>query len=71
MCIRDSNENEKEFLRKNLKDFDIVGFIPFYNSLREVEIESSLFLEKVPEILSDIKEIIKKMEKKYFIHGTV
>jgi len=58
-------------LRKNLKDFDIVGFIPFYNSLREAEIESCPFWEKVPEILSDIKEIIERMEKKYFIHGTV
>jgi len=66
-----NTENEKEFLRKNLKDFDIVGFIPFYNSLREAEIESCPFWEKVPEILSNIKEIIEKMEKKYFIHGTV
>jgi len=65
-----NSEVEKNFLKKELKDFNILGFIPFYSNLRKAEIEGTAFWEKTPEIIKDVEKILEKIEKSYLIQNT-
>ena len=56
------SEKEQIFLSENLKHFNIIGFVPYYNEIRESDIDGVPFWEKSSGLLADIKNIIQKME---------
>lgn len=58
-----NSEEEKKFLSENLNDFNILGFIPYYEEIRESDIDGTPFWEKAPQILNDIRNIIKMVEE--------
>lgn len=58
-----SSEREKNFLLENLKKFNVIGFIPYYDGIRESDIDGMPFWEKSSEILNDIKNVIKNLEE--------
>lgn len=55
-------EEEKEFLKENLKEMKILGFIPYFNEFKKSELKGQKPWESVPEILDYIEEIVNKME---------
>jgi len=59
------NEDEKNFIIEKLKNFEIIGFIPYFPEMKKGEIEGKKPWETVPEILNYFKEIVEKMEVKY------
>lgn len=56
------DEKEKEFIVENLPNFEILGFVPYYEKFREVEIQDLPFWEIIPEILIETEKIVQKME---------
>jgi CO dehydrogenase maturation factor len=59
------NEDEKNFIIEKLKNFEIIGFIPYFPQIKKAEKEGKIVWEVVPEILKYIEEILEKMEVKY------
>lgn len=55
------NQNEREFIIENLKGFEILGFIPYYEKFSEIEIKNLPFWEFIPEILNEAEKIVEKM----------
>jgi CO dehydrogenase maturation factor len=59
------NEDEKNFIVEKLKNFEIIGFIPYFPQIKRAEKEGKIVWEVVPEILKYVEEILEKMEVKY------
>jgi CO dehydrogenase maturation factor len=57
------NEKDREFLVKNLKDFDFLGFIPFTSEIIEADLEGRPPFEKDPKSLEAVKKMLEKLQE--------
>ena len=55
------SEKDKEFLLKNMPEFEFLGFIPFGNEIIEADLEGRPPFEMAPEGLNAVKEMIGKL----------
>jgi CO dehydrogenase maturation factor len=58
--IRD--EADKEFLLKNMPDFDFLGFLPYRSEIIEADLDGLPPYEKDGAGLSAVKEMLKKLQ---------
>ena len=56
------SEKDKDFLVKNLPDFDFLGFIPFTGEIIEADLEGRPPFEKDKEGLGIVREMIQKLQ---------
>ena len=55
------SEKDKEFLLKNMPEFEFLGFIPFGNEIIEADLAGRPPFEMAQEGLSAVKEMIGKL----------
>jgi CO dehydrogenase maturation factor len=56
--------SDEEFLRKNLPDFHILGFIPFDDKIVEADLKGLSPFEAVPSLLQVAETIARSLEEK-------
>jgi CO dehydrogenase maturation factor len=56
--------SDEEFLRKNLPDFPILGFIPFDDRIVEADLKGQPPYEAVPALLQVAESIARSLEEK-------
>ena len=59
--IRD--DKDREFLLKEMSDFDFIGFMPYRNEIIEADLNGRPPFEKDSEGLEIVKDMLKKLEK--------
>ncbi len=57
------NISDRKFIEENLKDFEILGYIPYNEKIIEADLSSSPPFEYAPEILEDGKKIIERLKQ--------
>jgi len=56
------SKSDEDFLRKNLPDFDFIGFIPFTTEIIEADLEGRPPYEKDPRSLEAVRAMIQRLE---------
>ena len=57
------NESERQFIRQNLPDFPILGFINYNPDIAEADLKGSNVYEAVPEVVQAVKNIKDELER--------
>jgi CO dehydrogenase maturation factor len=55
------SEKDEEFLKKQMPDFDFLGFIPYRSNIIEADLDGRPPFEKDLETMETVKEMIKKI----------
>jgi len=55
-------ESDRLFIKENLSDFEILGFINFHSEVAEADRKGGSVFEIAPEAVTDVKKIIKELE---------
>jgi len=58
-------EKDKEFIKENLSDFDILGFISFNENIVKADRENKAPYEVDKNVLNEAKEIVSKLKELY------
>lgn len=58
------NEADKDFLRKNIQDMEILGFIEFNNEIMEADIKGLSPYSHSPHAVKDIKSIKESLDRR-------
>ncbi|MFH1242966.1 MAG: carbon monoxide dehydrogenase accessory protein CooC [Pseudomonadota bacterium] len=56
------SEKDKDFLLKEMPDFEFLGFIPYRTEIIEADLDGRPPFEKDPEGLAAVKEMLKELE---------
>ncbi|HOJ39709.1 MAG TPA: carbon monoxide dehydrogenase, partial [bacterium] len=56
------SKSEEDFLREKLKGLNLLGFLPYEETIRETEIAGKPFSEKAPHFLRAVETILFRME---------
>ena len=56
-------ESDRLFIKENLSDFEILGFINFHAEVAEADRKGESVFEVAPEAVTDVKIIIKEIEE--------
>jgi len=57
------NEEERRFIKENLNDFEVLGFINYHPELAEADRLGKGVFEAAPAVVVEVKDIKKKLEK--------
>ena len=57
------DENDRQFIKDNLSDFDILGFIDYHAEVAEADRQGQSVYEVAPEAVDDVKKIISVLNK--------
>ncbi|OIN97833.1 carbon monoxide dehydrogenase [Candidatus Desantisbacteria bacterium CG_4_10_14_0_8_um_filter_48_22] len=55
------NLPDRKFIEDNLKDFDILGYIPYDEKIIQADMDKAAAFEYAPEILEDAKKILANL----------
>lgn len=58
------NASDENYLKENLKNIEIIGFVPFSQEIQQAELTGEKFWEKSPQILNSLTMMISRLEAK-------
>ena len=56
------NDKDREFVKKSLPDFEILGFVSYSPKVAEADFEGASVYDTAPETVKEVAEIIDKIE---------
>ena len=56
-------EDDRQFIRENLSDFEILGFINYHTEVAAADRLGQSVFEVAPQAVTDVKKIIKELDK--------
>lgn len=57
------DEADRQFIKQNLSDFEVLGFINYYSEVAEADRLGKSVFEAAPQAVADVKKIIKQLEQ--------